>query len=165
MKGQTFEFHFDFHYIFPTIQVLWNLWKLQGSLYYKPKQCMIITINCHTFKHFGIKFDHFGIQFDPSKMSPIEVSPLWRFIIDPSSLPAGTLIGSSSPMTCWFGWSDCAQLNKCVSQFLTLSKRFFNLASLAKKCRETICVSENYIKNKVSILPGEYEWKWNIRVP
>lgn len=39
---------------------------------------------------------HFSIKFDPSK-----ASPLWKFIIDPASLPTGTLIGSSSPMTCW----------------------------------------------------------------
>ena len=109
IKGQTFEFHFDFSLYIPRDSSGMEFIELQGSLYYQTKQCMIITKHCHTLKHFSIKFD------------PSKISPLWRSIIDPASLPTGTLIGYSVE---WHveGWSVCAQLNTCVFRLLKSSK-------------------------------------------
>ena len=108
-KAKPSNFISTFHYIFPGIQVVWNLLNCRGHCIYQTKQCMIITKHCHTLKHFSIKFD------------PSKISPLWRSIIDPASLPTGTLIGYSVE---WHveGWSVCAQLNTCVFRLLKSSK-------------------------------------------
>ena len=99
--------------------MVWNLLNCRGQIYYQPKQCMIKTKHCHTLKNYSIKFD-------PSKMSP-----LWRFIIDPASLPTGTLIGSSSLMTCWRLKWLCPTEQMCFPTPCTFKVQI-NLAPLAK---------------------------------